>query len=79
MSLGTQDSRTTPVPTLHPHSLPTTSIQAQFYEKTLEMVDIINDPNYLSAGKHYELEKAEVKKDEDSVEMDVLRAQALGF
>ena len=43
------------------------------------MVDIINDPNYLSAGKHYELEKAEVKKDEDSVEMDVLRAQALGF
>ena len=58
----------TPVPTLHPQSLSTTSIQASFYEKTLELVDIINDPDCPGAGRHRELEKAEIKKCEESVQ-----------
>ena len=32
------------------------------YEETLEMVDIINDPDCPRAGKHRELDKAEVEK-----------------
>ena len=68
VSLVTQDSRTTPVPTVHPQSLSITSIQAQFYEKTLEMVDIINDPDCPRAGGHRELQQPEVKKVEESIQ-----------
>ncbi|KAF3833135.1 hypothetical protein F7725_026800 [Dissostichus mawsoni] len=69
----------------------TTSTRAQFYHKTLEMVDLIKDPDCPRAGKHQELEKAEVKKDKDrlyslasgapvlmEVEMDVLQAETVG-
>jgi hypothetical protein len=38
------------------------------YEKTLEMVDITNDPDCPRAGRHCELKKAEVKKCEESVQ-----------
>ena len=68
VSLVTQDRRTIPVPTLHPQFLSTISIQAQFYEKTLEMVDITNDPDCPRAVRHCKLEKAEVKKCEESVQ-----------
>ncbi|KAK1891029.1 Arginine--tRNA ligase [Dissostichus eleginoides] len=69
----------------------TTSTRAQFYQKILEMVDLIKDPDCPRAGKHRELEKAEVKKDKDrlyslpsgapvlmEVEMDVLQAETVG-
>ena len=46
----------------------TTSERAQFYEKTLEMVDLIDDPDLPRAGRHRELEKAEIKKGEDAVQ-----------
>ena len=46
----------------------TTSERAQFYEKTLEMVDLIDDPDCPRAGRHRELEKAEVKKGEEAVQ-----------
>ena len=51
VSLVTQDRRTTPVPTLHPQFLSTTSILAQFSEKALEMVDITNDPDLPKGGE----------------------------
>ena len=46
----------------------TTSARAQFYEKTLEMVDLIDDPDCPRAGRHRELEKAEVQKGEEAVQ-----------
>ena len=46
----------------------TTSQRAQFYEKNLEMVDLIDDSDLPRAGKHRELEKAEIKKSEDAVQ-----------
>ncbi|KAK2174779.1 hypothetical protein NP493_778g04022 [Ridgeia piscesae] len=39
-----------------------------FYEKTLDIVDITNDPDCPRAGRHCELEKAEVKKWEETVQ-----------
>ena len=60
VNLVTQDRRTTPFPTFHP--------QAKFYEKTLKIIDITNDPDCLKAGKHRELKNAEVKKCEESVQ-----------
>lgn len=45
----------------------TTSARAQFYEKTLEMVDLIGDPDIARSGRHRELEKAEIVKSEQAV------------
>ena len=44
----------------------TTSARAQFYEKVLEMVGIIYDPDSPKGGRHRELEKAEIKKGEEA-------------
>ncbi|KAK2183590.1 hypothetical protein NP493_304g07046 [Ridgeia piscesae] len=66
-SLVTEDRRTTSVPTLHPQSLPTTSIQAQFYEDPQNGRH--NQQSRLpKGGRHRELEKAEVKKCQESVQ-----------
>ena len=46
----------------------TTSGQAQFYEKTLEMVGIITDPDHPRSGRHRELEKAMIEKSETAVQ-----------
>ena len=46
----------------------TTSARVQFYEKTLEMVSLINDPDCPRTGRHRELEKAEIKKSEKAVQ-----------
>ena len=46
----------------------TTSARAQFYEKTLDMVDLVDDPDCPKAGKHRELEKAEIRKSEEAVQ-----------
>lgn len=45
-----------------------TSTRAQYYEKMLEMCGLINDPDCPRAGKHRELEKAEIKKSEEAVQ-----------
>ena len=45
----------------------TTSARAQFYEKTLEMADLINDPDCPRSGKHRQLEKVEIKESEEAV------------
>ena len=45
----------------------TTSTRAQYFEKMLEMCGLINDPDCPKAGKHRELEKAEIKKSEEAV------------
>ncbi|XP_033987161.1 uncharacterized protein LOC117483109 [Trematomus bernacchii] len=50
----------------------TTSTRAQFYQKTLEMVDLIKDPDCPRAGKHRELEKAEVKKGEEAIQRTIV-------
>ena len=42
----------------------TTSIRAQSFEKMLVICDLIDDPDNSKAGKHRELERAEVKKSE---------------
>lgn len=46
----------------------TTSARAQFYEKTLEMVGLIDDPDSPLKGKHRELEQAQIKKSEEAVQ-----------
>lgn len=46
----------------------TTCARAQFHEKTLEMVDFIDDPDSPKSGRHRELEKAEIKKSEEAVQ-----------
>ena len=43
-------------------------MRAQFYEKTIEMVDLIDDPDCPRLGRHRELKKAEVKKGEEAVQ-----------
>ena len=45
----------------------TTSVRAQFFERMLEMCDMINDSECPRAGKHRELEAAEIKKSEEAV------------
>ena len=39
----------------------TTSTWAQYFEKMLEMCCLIDDPDCPKAGKHHELERAEIK------------------
>ncbi|CAL8359722.1 unnamed protein product [Gadus morhua 'NCC'] len=64
----------------------TTSIRAQYFEKMLEICDLIDDPDNSKAGKHRELERAKVKKSDlasgapasPDVEFDVQRAEAAG-
>ncbi|XP_068202843.1 uncharacterized protein [Palaemon carinicauda] len=46
----------------------TTSTRAQFHEKTLEMACLLDDPDCPRAGRHRELEKAEIKKSEKAVQ-----------
>ena len=45
----------------------TTSARAQFYEKTLQMTDLVSDPDNPSSNRHRELEKAEMAKSEQAV------------
>lgn len=46
----------------------TTSARAQLYELTLEMCGMIDDPDMPKAGKHRELEPAQIKKSEEAVQ-----------
>ena len=46
----------------------TTSTRAQYFEKMLDMCGLIDDPDCPKAGKHRELERAEIKKSEDAVQ-----------
>uniref|UniRef100_UPI00358E00C9 uncharacterized protein isoform X5 n=1 Tax=Myxine glutinosa TaxID=7769 RepID=UPI00358E00C9 len=46
----------------------TTSARAQLYELTLEMCGMIDDPEMPKAGKHRELEPAQIKKSEEAVQ-----------
>ena len=41
---------------------------AQFYEKKLKMVNLIDDPDCPNVGRHHELEKAEVKNGEEAIQ-----------
>ena len=54
----------------------TTSTRTQYFEKMLEMVDLNNDPDTPKAGKHRELEKAEIKKSEEAVQRTVSAIQS---
>lgn len=45
----------------------TTSARAQLYESTLEMCDMIQDPDCPRAGTHRELDSAQVKKYSETV------------
>lgn len=49
----------------------TTSTRAQYFEKMLEMCGLIDDPDCPKAGKHRELEKAEIKKSEEAVQRTI--------
>lgn len=49
----------------------TTSTRAQYFEKMLEMCDLIDDPDGPKAGKHRELERAEIKKSEEAVQRTI--------
>ncbi|XP_072029165.1 uncharacterized protein [Amphiura filiformis] len=49
----------------------TTSTRAQYFEKMLEMCGLIDDPDCPKAGKHRELERAEIKKSEDAVQRTI--------
>lgn len=49
----------------------TTSTRAQYFEKMLEMCGLIDDPDCPKAGKHRELEKAEMKKSEAAVQKTI--------
>ena len=46
----------------------TTSVRAQFYKLTLQMCSMIDDPDCPKAGKHRELDAAEMKKYADAVQ-----------
>jgi len=45
-----------------------TSTRAQYFERMLEMCGLIQDPECPKAGKHRELEAAEIKKSENAVQ-----------
>ena len=49
----------------------TTSIRVGFFQKMLEMVGLIDDPDSPKAGKHCELERAEISKSEDAVQRTI--------
>lgn len=56
-----------------------TSTRAQFYEKTLEMADLITDPDNPRSGRHRELEKAEISKSEQAVVRVIDAVKNLSF
>ena len=45
----------------------TTSVQAQFFQKMLELCDMVDDPDCPRARRHRELEAAKIKKSEAAV------------
>lgn len=49
----------------------TTSMRAQYFEKLLELCNLISDPDCPKAGRHRELEAAEIKKSEAAVQRTV--------
>ena len=44
------------------------STRAQYFEKTLEMCGLIDDPECPKNGRHRELEKSEIQKSEEAVQ-----------
>lgn len=49
----------------------TTSTRAQYYEKLLDMCGLIHDTDCPKAGKHRELERAEITKREEAVQRTI--------
>lgn len=49
----------------------TTSTRAQYFEKMLEMCDLLEDPDSSKARKHRELERPEIKKSEEAVQRTI--------
>ncbi|KAH3820951.1 hypothetical protein DPMN_122704 [Dreissena polymorpha] len=45
----------------------TTSTRVRFYEKMLDMCELIEDPDLPKAGRHRALERAEIRKSEKAV------------
>ena len=45
----------------------TTSTRAQYFEKMREMCGLIDDPDCPKAGRHCAIERAEIKKSEETV------------
>ena len=43
------------------------STRAQYFERMLEICGLVNDPECPKAGKHRELQAAEIKKSEEAV------------
>lgn len=43
-------------------------MRAQYFEKTLEMCGLLDDPDCPTSGKHRELEKANIQKSEEAVQ-----------
>ncbi|KAK3700755.1 hypothetical protein QZH41_010937 [Actinostola sp. cb2023] len=54
------------IPAMVPYKY--TSTRAQYFEKMLETCGLVDDPDCPKAGKHRELEKAEIKKSEEAVQ-----------
>ena len=48
-----------------------TSTKAQYFEKILEMCGLIDDPECPKKGKHREIERAEIQKNEDAVQRTI--------
>ena len=46
----------------------TTSTRAQYFERLLEICDMIDDPDHPKAGKHRDLEAANIRKSEEAVQ-----------
>lgn len=54
----------------------TTSTRAQYYEKMLETCGLVDDPDCPKAGKHRELERAEIRKSEEAVQRVITAIQS---
>ena len=46
----------------------TSSVRALYFEKTLDMCGLLDDPDSAVAGKHRELEQANIRKSEEAVQ-----------
>ena len=46
----------------------TSAIRAQYFEKTLDMCGLLDDPECPISGSHRELEKAHIQKSEEAVD-----------
>lgn len=53
------------------HWCRTTSARAQYFEMLLEMCGLIDSPEFPKAGKHRELEPAQIKKSEEAVQCTI--------